>query len=147
MIEDLGGFCARLVAEMPDAVIAADAAGVIRFWNAGASRIFGYKEAEALGQSLDIIIPDGPRARHWEGYRRTMATGVTRYGAADLLSVPAQRKDGRRISVAFTIVPLRAADGTMEGIAAVLRDVTAAFEETRALRRELAALRAAGQPG
>jgi PAS domain S-box-containing protein len=142
MIDDPDRFCARLVAEMPDAVIAADAAGLIRFWNPGATRIFGYAAAEALGKSLDIIIPAGPRARHWEGYRHTMATGVTRYGADDLLSVPALRRDGRRISVAFTIVPLRAADGTMAGIAAVLRDVTAAFEETRALRREVAALRA-----
>ncbi len=139
---DLDGFCTRLVRAMPDAAILADADGVIRFWNAGAERIFGYAAAEAIGQSLDIIIPDGPRARHWEGYRHTMATGITRYGADDLLSVPALRKDGRRISVAFTIVPFRGPDGAMEGIAAVLRDVTASFEETRALRRDLAALRA-----
>jgi PAS domain S-box-containing protein len=136
-------FPARLLAGLPDAVIYADAEGVIRFWNPGATRIFGFDAAEALGQSLDIIIPDGPRARHWEGYRHTMATGQTRYGAGDLLAVPALRKDGSRISVEFTIVAFRGADGRMTGIAALLRDVTARFEETRALRRELAALRAA----
>ncbi len=139
---DADSFCARLVREMPDAAILADADGVIRFWNGGAERIFGCTAAEAVGQSLDIIIPEGPRARHWAGYRHTMATGVTRYGADDLLSVPALHKDGRRISVAFTIVPLRGPDGAIEGIAAVLRDVTAQFEEIRALRRELAAFRA-----
>lgn len=134
-------FAETLVARMPDAVIYSDRDGAIRFWNDGAARIFGYTAAEALGQSLDIIIPQGLRARHWEGYHETMRTGRTRYGSGDLLAVPALHRDGRRISVAFTIVPFSDAQGALEGIAAVLRDVTPQFEETRALRRELAALR------
>src|SRR5579864_8062493 len=97
-------FAERLVTEMPDAIVYADAEGAIRHWNGGAARIFGFTEAEALGQSLDIIIPGGLRDRHWNGYRETMRTGQSRYGGGQLLSVPAMRKDGARISVEFTIV-------------------------------------------
>jgi len=142
MLRDPVDFCTRLVAGMPDAVVYADAAGAIRFWNSGAERIFGFTAAEALGASLDLIIPETLRARHWAGYAETMRTGTSRYGAGDLLSVPALRKDGTRISVAFTIVAFRDASGRMEGIAAVMRDVTAGFNELRALRQEVAALRA-----
>lgn len=139
-------FAQRLVAGMPDAIVHADAQGTIRVWNQGATRIFGFTEAEAVGQSLDIIIPTGLRTRHWDGYRLTMVTGQTRYGGGDLLSVPALRRDGTRISVEFTIVPFTDATGRMEGICAIMRDATARFEETRALKKQLAAL-AAGQNG
>jgi PAS domain S-box-containing protein len=108
------------------------------FGNLGAERVFGFAEAEALGQSLDIIIPEGLRARHWAGYSATMQSGSTRYGTGEILAVPALRKDGRRISIEFTILPFRDDAGRMEGIAAILRDVTVRFEETRALRRQLA---------
>jgi PAS domain S-box-containing protein len=91
-----------IVRAAADAIVYADADGVIRFWNAGAERIFGYAEAEALGQSLDLIVPERLRARHWEGFRQVMRTGQSRYGAGDLLAVPAQRKNGARISVEFT---------------------------------------------
>jgi PAS domain S-box-containing protein len=117
-----------------DAIIAADRGGVIRFWNAGAERIFGFAGNEAIGQSLDIIIPARLRERHWTGYRHTMATGASRYGAGDVLSVPALRKDGKTISVEFTVVLLKGAAG-MEGIAAIMRDVTTRFEEMRRLRK------------
>ena len=130
-----------------DAIVYADRDGAIRFWNAGAERIFGWTAAEALGQSLDIMIPERLRDRHWAGYRNTMATGESRYGQGDLLSVPALRKDGARISVEFTIVPLHDAAGRMEGIAAVMRDATARFEEMKTLRRRLATLEAGGRGG
>jgi PAS domain S-box-containing protein len=133
-------FARVLVEGMPDAVVYADEAGVIRVWNAGAVRMFGFTEAEALGQSLDIIIPGSIRERHWQGYHATMRTGQTRYGDGQVLAVPAVRKDGARISVEFTIVPFTAADGSMAGIAALMRDATAKFEELRALRKQLAAL-------
>ncbi len=139
-------FAARLLAGMSDAVVHADAQGRIVVWAGGAERIFGFSAAEAVGQSLDVIIPEGLRGRHWEGYRSTMATGESRYGAGDLLSVPALRKDGGRISVEFTIVPFKDADGRMEGVCAVMRDVTARFEEVRALKREVAGLRGAAAP-
>ena len=120
-----------------DAIVYADAAGVIRFWNAGAARIFGFDAADAIGQSLDIIIPANLRQRHWDGYNATMQTGRTHYGTGDLLAVPALRKDGTRISVEFTIMPFHDAAGRMVGIAAIMRDVTKRFEEIKALRAEL----------
>lgn len=138
---DADRFCRTLAHEASDAVIYADAKGVIGFWNKGAERIFGFAETEALGRSLDIIIPESLRGRHWEGFDETMRTGKTRYGAGDVLAVPALRKDGSRISVEFTILPFHDAAGRMAGIAAILRDVTRRFEEMKALRKELAGLR------
>jgi|SRR4051794_11914871 PAS domain S-box-containing protein len=138
-------FAETLIANMPDAVVYSDRDGTIRYWNGGAVRLFGHAAEEAVGQSLDLIIPEGLRARHWEGYHETMRTGRTRYGDGQLLSVPAMRKDGRRISVAFTIVPFVDDKGALTGIAAIIRDVTAQFEETRALRKEIAALRERSQ--
>jgi PAS domain S-box-containing protein len=131
-------FADRLVSGMSDAIIYADAEGVIRLWNRGATRIFGFAEAEALGRSLDIIIPEPLRERHWQGFRATMRTGESRYGDGQVLSAPAVRKDGARISVEFTIVPFTNDSGQMIGIAAIMRDTTTRFEELRALRRQLA---------
>jgi PAS domain S-box-containing protein len=124
-----------------DAIIATDRDGLIRFWNPGAERIFGYSREAALGQSLDLIIPENLRERHWQGYRQVMQSGESRYGHGDLLSVPGLRKDGTRVSLEFTIVPLKDASGHMEGMVALMRDVTRRFEELRALKRELAGRR------
>ena len=136
---DAASFASTLVNAMADAVIYADANGTVRFWNRGAERIFGFRESEAVGQSLDIIIPESLRQRHWDGFNGTMRTGVTRYQAGALLAVPAIRKDGARISVEFTIVPFHDPTGGMVGIAAVMRDVTERFEEMKALRKAAAA--------
>jgi len=140
MTFDPDHFAAALVAGMPDAIVYAGADGLIRVWNAGAARMFGFTEQEALGQSLDLIIPANLRDRHWSGYAGTMRTGQTRYGDGQILSVPAIRKDGTRLSVEFTIVPFTGPDGKMEGIAAIMRDATARFEEVRALRKQLATM-------
>ena len=134
---DMDRFCRTLIQEMPDAVIYADGEGVIRFWNAGAERIFGFAAAEAVGQSLDLIIPENLRARHWAGFGETMRTGNSRYGAGDILAVPALRKDGTRISVEFTILAMLES-GRIAGIAAVMRDVTTRFEELKRLRKAAA---------
>lgn len=141
---DVDAFCRALAHEAADAIIYADAAGAIGFWNKGAERIFGFTAAEALGKSLDIIIPENLRQRHWTGFDATMRTGQTRYGAGDLLAVPALRKDGTRISVEFTILPFHDDAGQMVGIAAILRDVTTRFEEMKALRKQLAARQGGG---
>jgi PAS domain S-box-containing protein len=126
-----------LLASTSDAIVATDRDGRITFWNPGAERIFGFAADEAIGKSLDLIIPENLRARHWEGFHHVMKTGVSRYGDGDLLSVPGLAKDGRRISVEFTIVMLR--DGAdVAGTVAVMRDVTKRFEEVRELRRKLA---------
>ena len=134
-------FFAHLATDCPDAVIYADAAGHIRFWNAAATRVFGFAAEEALGARLDLIIPDRLRGRHWQGYDHVMGGAESRYADGVLLAVPAQHKDGRQISVEFTILPLHDAAGKLLGIAAYLRDASARFEEMRALRRELAALK------
>lgn len=130
---------AQLVAAVGDAIIVADAGGAITLWNPAAARMFGYTEAEALGQSLDLIIPERLRERHWVGYDKTMATGITRYGH-DLLKVPAVGKDGKAMSIAFTVALLKDADGAVTGIVAVIRDETARFGEERALKKRLAEL-------
>ena len=135
---DPAHFAERLVSGMSDAIIYADAEGVIRMWNRGATRVFGFAEAEAVGRPLDIIIPENLRERHWQGYRATMRTGQSRYGDGHILSVPALRKDGTRVSVEFTIAPFTDDAGQIIGIAAIMRDATARFEELRALRRQLA---------
>jgi PAS domain S-box-containing protein len=122
-----------------DAIIAADREGIIHFWNSGAGRLFGYSPDEAISRSLDFIIPERLRQRHWDGYRRVMETGKSRYGESDVLSVPAVRKDGTIISVEFTVVPLQNA-GRMTGMVAIMRDVTSRFNEMRALKRKLAEL-------
>ena len=126
---------ARIVADMPEAVIVSDRTGIITFWNRGAEAMFGHSAGEVVGQSLDLIIPERFRARHWEGYRTVMSTGVTRYGT-DLLAVPAIRKDGRRISIEFSIVLLREDGGEVAGAAAIMRDVTARWERERAAREK-----------
>jgi PAS domain S-box-containing protein len=143
---------AEIVRGAGDAVVAADRKGAITYWNAAAEAMFGRPADAALGASLDIVIPEALRQRHWEGFRQTMATGETKYGGKTL-SVPAVRADGERISVEFTVALLRDATGAVSGIAAIMRDVTAAWEERRALARrvrelesELAALREDGPP-
>lgn len=129
-----------IVQTAADAILATDRDGIISFWNPGAVRIFGFTVEQALGQSLDIIIPANQRQRHWDGWERVMQTGHSRYGLGQLLSVPALTVDGRRISVEFSITLIHEADGSIAGMAAVLRDVTVRFEEHRALQRRAAEL-------
>lgn len=131
----------QLVSVIGDAVVVSDAAGTITLWNAAAERIFGFTEQEALGRSLDLIIPQRLQQRHWDGYRKTMETGQTRYGN-DVLKVPAVHKDGRALSIAFTVALLHSAEGALTGIAAVIRDETSRFQEDRNLRKRLAELEA-----
>ena len=140
-MQDLSDLLAQsLLSTRSDAIVVADRDGVIRFWNPGAERIFGHAKDEVVGRSLDVIIPERLRARHWDGYRHTVATGESRYGEGDVLAVPALRKDGATISVEFTILPLRDEAGAMAGMAAIMRDVTTRFDELSKLKRQLAEL-------
>jgi PAS domain S-box-containing protein len=132
----------ELVRAAGDAIVAARADGSIVFWNPAAERLFGHSESEALGRSLDLIIPERFRQRHWDGYRRVMHTGVTRYGT-DVLRVPAVHKDGRTLSIAFTVALLSTPDSQDRIIAAIIRDETRRWKEERALRQRLAELEAA----
>ncbi|MDP1568120.1 MAG: PAS domain S-box protein, partial [Polaromonas sp.] len=122
----------QLVEAVGDAIVASDAGGAITLWNPAAQRMFGFTESEALGQSLDIIIPQRQQQRHWDGYHKTMATGITRYGN-DVLRVPAVHKDGHTLSIAFTVALLHTDDGKVSAIVAVIRDETSRFTEERNL--------------
>ena len=131
----------QLVAGAGDAIVVCDAQGAIALWNRASERVFGFTKAEALGQSLDMIIPQRQRERHWEGYHKTMATGTTRYGN-DVLRVPAITKSGGQLSIAFTVALLYAADGKPGAIVSVIRDETARFKADRELRARITELEA-----
>jgi PAS domain S-box-containing protein len=131
----------QLLTAIGDGVVVADADGKIIFWNPGAERIFGFAESEAIGQTLDLIVPERQRQRHWEGYDKTMQTGQTRYGN-DLLRVPALHKEGHPLSIAFTVAMLHAADGKVSAIVAIVRDETKRWTEERDLRRRIGELEA-----
>jgi PAS domain S-box-containing protein len=131
----------QLVAGAGDAIMVCDARGAIVLWNAASERIFGFTPEQALGQSLDLIIPERQRNRHWEGYHQTMETAVTKYGA-DLLRVPALHRDGHTLSIAFTVSMLKSADGKVDGIVAIVRDETIRFGEERNLRKRVMELEA-----
>jgi PAS domain S-box-containing protein len=138
---DHGWLFQRIVEESPIAILFADREGKIRFWNAGAETLFGYPAQEALGQSLDLIVPERQRARHWEGWDRVMASGVTKYGR-DPLAVPALKKDGSRVSIEFNIVLVRAGNGELAGAAAMIQDVTARWQKQKEMNARLAELEA-----
>lgn len=131
--------CLQIVNNAPEGMIFADCDGLIRLWNSGAESLFGYRAAEAIGQTLDLIIPEKLRGRHWEGYHKVMETGVTRYGK-ELLAVPALRKDGTRISLEFSIVLVQDEAGQPLGTAAIIRDVTARWQQEKAAKERLAVL-------
>lgn len=130
-----------LVSAIGDAIVVSDADNNIIYWNPAAERMFGHSRDQAVGQSLDMIIPERLRKRHGEGYRKTMETGVTKYGT-DVLRVPAVHRDGLGMSIAFTVAMLYAPDGTVNAVAAVIRDETTRFTEDRQLRKRLAELEA-----
>jgi PAS domain S-box-containing protein len=138
---DNGWLYQKIVEESQIAILYADREGRIRLWNSGAEAMFGYPPEEVLGQSMDMIIPERQRDRHWEGWARVMETGVTRYGR-DVLAVPATRKDGSRISIEFNILLLRAPSGEVLGAAATIQDVTKRWQQQKELKSRLAALEA-----
>lgn len=130
-----------IVAASSDAIMFSDRDGIIRLWNSGAEKMFGFTSHEALGQSLDLIIPDNLRGRHWDGYGRVMESGTSRY-STDLLSAPALRKDGTRISTEFSMVMVKDDAGRMLGVAAIIRDVTARWQREKELHEKIKVLAA-----
>lgn len=138
--------CEKIVDESGMAIIFGDKEGKILLWNRGAEEIFGWTASEAVGQSMDLIIPEKQRARHWAGYDQVLQTGVSKYGR-NLLAVPAQTKDGRRISVEFNISLLRSPEGEIIGAAATMQDVTARWERDKELRARVAAAEAKSRDG
>ena len=143
MESNLERIAVRIVEGAADAVLFTDRNGVIRLWNAGAERIFGWTAAEAVGKSMDLIIPDRLRPRHWQSWDRVMETGQTRY-ATEVLAVPALRKDGAPLSIEFTIQVVRDEEGRILGPAAIVRDVTARFQREKELRAKVKELEGRG---
>jgi PAS domain S-box-containing protein len=125
-----------LVNAVGDAVAVCDADGKIIFWNSAAERIFGFTRAEAIGSSLDLIVPERMRERHWDGYHKSMETGQTKYGH-DVLRVPAIGKGGKALSIAFTVAMLYGPNGKVAAIASIMRDETDRFSQDRALRKRV----------
>ncbi len=138
---DRDRLCRQIVEDSPVAILFADRDGKIRLWNAAAEALFGFMADEALGQSMDLIIPEHQRARHWEGWEKVMVSGVTRYGR-DVLAVPATRKDGSRISVEFNILLVRTGTGDILGAAALIQDVTARWQREKEMKARLAVFEA-----
>jgi len=141
----MGGYMDKLLKQLvnnaPDAMLISDREGIIRFWNSGAEQMFGYTAAEAVGQSLDLFIPENLRGRHWEGYHRVMASGETKYKTG-LLSSPGIRKDGVRVSLEFSMVLLRDEAGAITGCASIMRDITERWKKEKELKERLAACEA-----
>jgi PAS domain S-box-containing protein len=126
----------RIIHEAADAIIVARADGTIQLWNRAAEQMFGFSAQEVIGRSLDLIIPEKLRERHWAGFHETMKTGHTKYGT-QVLRVPALKKDGSRFSIAFTVGLLKGSDGKIEEIFAILRDDTEPFNTQKALRERI----------
>jgi PAS domain S-box-containing protein len=134
---DRDWLCRRIVEGAGDAILFADREGKIQFWNAGAAAMFGWSAVEAVGRSMDLIIPERLRGRHWGGWDEVMKSGHTRYGK-DILAVPASRKDGAPLSIEFTIQLVWDDDGKLVGASAIIRDVTERFQRDREMRKRLA---------
>lgn len=129
-------YIGQLVNNAPEAILISDVVGIIRFWNSGAVQLFNHSSDEAVGQSLDLIIPENLRNRHWEGYRRVMASGETNYKTG-LLSSPGIRKDGSRVSLEFSMVLLHDENGALQGCASIMRDVTERWNREKELKDRL----------
>ena len=134
----------RIVAWSPDAILICDPTGIVRYWNAAAERVFGFGPAEAVGASMELIIPERLRAKHWAGWKETMRTGLTHYSEGQVLAVPATTKDGRRISIEFSIQLVKGADNRIEWVVAIIRDVTERYGREKAMRAEVTALKTKG---
>lgn len=131
-----------MTAQAPDGVVIIDREGLIRYWNHGSERIFGFPAAEVMGRSLDVIIPERHQQRHWDGFEKSMASGTTKYGDDDLLNVPAVGAGGRKLSIEFSVVLLNDAEGQPGYVGAVIRDVTARRAREKELYQKVAAAKA-----
>ena len=130
-----------LLAQADDALIFADRDGIIRVWSAGAERIFGFSREEAMGQSLDLIVPERFREAHWRGFDHALETGNTKY-AGQLLPTRSTRKDGTAIYIELSFALIRDETGAVLGVLAGARDITERFMREREERARLRGLEA-----
>lgn len=129
--EDASLSAPLILEQVADAVIYTDRSGSIVLWNAAAAALFGYSAAEAVGQSLDLIIPEHLRNAHWRGFEAALATGVTRLQGRPTLT-RAKHQSGRKLYVEMTFALVKADGGVAQGAVAVARDVTDRIEQQRA---------------
>ena len=115
-----------LLEQLPVSVIVADREGRITLWNHASEALFGFSAAEAVGQSLDLIVPERLRDAHWSGFDRSLASGTTKY-AGQVMTTRANHKDGRRLYVEFSFGILKDEVGAVTGVVAVGRDGTERF--------------------
>lgn len=125
-----------IVEQSTDAVILSDREGAILIWNRGAERVFGYGVQEALGQSLDLIIPERMRAAHWKGFRRAVESGKTKYGGK-VMTTRSVHKDGRTLYVDLSFSLVDDGAGELAGVLATGRDCTERYLVDKALRAKV----------
>lgn len=131
----------HILRSMPEALIFCDLEGVIRVWNAGAEKVFGFPATEAIGQSLDLIIPERMRQAHWDGFNQAIARGGVKPGRTSMIT-RSLHKSGEFIYVDMSFEMVKDEQGRMLGSMAVARDATTRFTEEKALRKQLAELTA-----
>lgn len=129
----------RIVEQTTDAIIFADREGLIRIWNKGAESVFGFSAEEVLGKSLDVIIPEELRRRHWEGYSKAIAHRRTRTGGR-VLNTRALHKDGRRLYAGMSFAVILDESGHAEGALAIARNITERYLADKALRKHVAGI-------
>lgn len=133
-----------IVDQAPDAVIFADPSGAVTYWNEAAGRVFGFRPDEAVGQRLDIIIPEQFREAHWRGFDRALRDGDTKY-RGQVLPTRASRADGETIYVELSFAIVKGSDGKVQGALAFARDITERWNRDREMRRKLRELEGATQ--
>jgi len=131
----------NILHSMPEAVIFCDLEGVIRVWNGGAEKVFGWSAAEAIGQSLDLIIPERMRKAHWDGFDQAIARGGVKPGRTSMITRSLHKVE-EFIYVDMSFEMVRDESGKMLGSIAVARDATKRFNDEKALRKQLAELTA-----
>lgn len=134
-----------ILRSMPEALIFADLDGIIRFWNPGAETVFGFAAADAVGQSLDLIIPERLRKAHWDGFEKAIVRGGTLPGRTSMIT-RSLHQSGEQIYVDMSFAMVKNQAGQMLGSMAVARDATKRFLEEKSLRRQLAELTAPASP-
>ncbi len=130
--------CENLIECMSEALIFADVTGIIQIWNQGAEALFGFSAAEAIGSSLDLIIPEALRNAHWAGFHQAVSRGATRHGRRSSIT-RALHKSGRQLYVDMSFAIVKDQEGATTGSMAVARDATERHLELKNLRRQLAA--------
>ncbi|MBH5391278.1 PAS domain S-box protein [Bradyrhizobium diversitatis] len=124
---------ASIIEDVADALIYSDRSGTIMRWNRASAALFGFSAADALGQNLDLIIPEHLRAAHWKGFEAALASGVMKLAGKPTLT-RALHKSGRKLYIEMTFALVRDAGGSVQGSVAMARDVTERVERERAAK-------------